>query len=48
VARASDDPELARVMAESEAWRAEGYRVITDILRSKAPLQGSGWASEPP
>ncbi len=38
-ARASDDPELARVMAESEAWRADGYRDILEILRTKAPLR---------
>lgn len=38
-ARASDDPELARVMAESEAWRADGYRAILDILRTKSPLR---------
>ena len=38
-ARASDDPELARVMAETEAWRADGYRAILDILRAKAPLR---------
>jgi hypothetical protein len=38
-ARASDDPDLARVMAESEAWRADGYRAILEILRSKAPLR---------
>lgn len=38
-ARASDDPELARVMAESEAWRADGYRAILDVLREKAPLR---------
>jgi AcrR family transcriptional regulator len=38
-ARASDDPELARVMAETEAWRADGYRGIIDILTAKAPLR---------
>jgi AcrR family transcriptional regulator len=38
-ARASDDPDLARIMAESEAWRADGYRAILEILRSKAPLR---------
>jgi AcrR family transcriptional regulator len=38
-ARASDDPELAAVMAESEAWRADSYRVIVDILSAKAPLR---------
>lgn len=38
-ARASDDPELAAVMAESEAWRADGYRVILNILCTKAPLR---------
>lgn len=38
-ARASDDPQLADVMAESEAWRADGYRVILDILCAKAPLR---------
>jgi AcrR family transcriptional regulator len=38
-ARASDDPELARVMADSEAWRADGYRAITEILCSKASLR---------
>ena len=38
-ARASDDPELAQVMAESEAWRADGYRAIRDILCTKAPLR---------
>lgn len=26
-------------MAESEAWRADGYRAITAILRNKAPLR---------
>jgi AcrR family transcriptional regulator len=38
-ARASDDPELAGAMAESEAWRADGYRVILEILCAKAPLR---------
>jgi AcrR family transcriptional regulator len=38
-ARASDDPELARVMAESEAWRADSFRVILDILCTKALLR---------
>jgi len=38
-ARASDDPDLALVMAESEAWRADGYRAILDILCAKAPLR---------
>jgi len=38
-ARASDDPELSRLMAESEAGRAEGYRAILEILRGKAPLR---------
>lgn len=38
-ARASDDPDLARVMAESETWRADGYRAILEILRTKAPLR---------
>lgn len=38
-ARASDDPELARMMAESEEWRADGYRVILEILCAKAPLR---------
>ena len=38
-ARASDDPELMRVMAESEDWRADGYRAILDILHAKAPLR---------
>lgn len=38
-ARASDDPELARVMAESEAWRADAYRAILEVLRTKAPLR---------
>lgn len=38
-ARASDDPELASVMAESEAWRAESYRAILDMLCTKAPLR---------
>ena len=39
VARASDDPELSRFMAESEAGRANGYRAILEILRGKAPLR---------
>jgi AcrR family transcriptional regulator len=38
-ARASDDPDLAQLMAESEAWRADGYQVIAEILRAKAPLR---------
>ena len=38
-ARASDDPELTRVMADSEAWRADGYRAMLEILRGKAPLR---------
>jgi AcrR family transcriptional regulator len=38
-ARASDDPDLARVMAETEAWRADGYRDILAILQTKAPLR---------
>ena len=38
-ARASDDPELTRLMAESEARRADGYRAILEILRGKAPLR---------
>ncbi len=50
-ARASDDPELAGVMAESEAWRADGYRVILDILaRQGAAPRGarSGAGDAPP
>jgi AcrR family transcriptional regulator len=39
MARASDDPELSRLMAESEAGRADGYRAILEILRNKAPLR---------
>lgn len=39
MARASDDPELTRMMAESEAGRADGYRAILEILRAKAPLR---------
>jgi AcrR family transcriptional regulator len=38
-ARASDDPELAHLMAESEAWRADGFRAIIEILLAKAPLR---------
>ena len=38
-ARATDDPEIASVMTESEAWRADGYRAILDILCAKAPLR---------
>lgn len=38
-ARASDDPELARLMAETEAWRADGYRAILQVLQAKAPLR---------
>ena len=38
-ARASDDPELEQVMAKSEAWRADGYRAMLEILRVKAPLR---------
>jgi AcrR family transcriptional regulator len=38
-ARASDDPELTRVMTESEGGRAAGYRAILEILRGKAPLR---------
>ena len=38
-ARASDDPELARVMAETDGWRADGYRAMLEILRGKAPLR---------
>ena len=38
-ARASDDPELARVMAETDGWRADGYRAMLEILRDKAPLR---------
>ena len=39
VARASDDPELSRFMAASEAGRADGYRAILEILQAKAPLR---------
>ena len=38
-ARASDDPELARVMAETDGWRADGYRAMLEIQRGKAPLR---------
>ena len=38
-ARASDDPEITRVMAETDAWRADGYRAMLEILRGKAPLR---------
>jgi AcrR family transcriptional regulator len=38
-ARASDDPELAQVMAQSEARRADGYRAMLEILRGKAPFR---------
>ena len=38
-ARASDDPELSQLMADSEAGRAAGYRVILEILRGKASLR---------
>jgi AcrR family transcriptional regulator len=38
-ARASDDPELAQVMARSEARRADGYRVMLEILRGKTELR---------
>ena len=38
-ARASDDPALTQVMAQSEAWRADGYRAVLQILRGKVPLR---------
>jgi AcrR family transcriptional regulator len=38
-ARASDDPELKRLMAESDARRAAGYRAMLEILRDKASLR---------
>jgi AcrR family transcriptional regulator len=38
-AGASSDPETAGVRAMHERWRAEGYRVMLDLLASKSDLR---------
>jgi AcrR family transcriptional regulator len=36
---ADGDPDTARVMAFHENWRADGYRAVAELLRSKAELR---------
>lgn len=38
-AAAASDPEAARIRARHEGWRAEGYRAMLDVLRTKSPLR---------
>ena len=38
-ASAASDPEVARVRAFHEQWRAEGYRRMLDVLRKKSALR---------
>jgi AcrR family transcriptional regulator len=38
-AGAGSDPDIARIRAFHERWRAEGYRAMLEILMSKAPLR---------
>jgi Bacterial regulatory proteins, tetR family. len=38
-AGAGSDPDTARVRAVHETWRAQGYRVMLEILMAKAPLR---------
>ena len=37
---AAGDPDAARVRAVHEQWRAEGYRALLDMLRTKSALRG--------
>jgi AcrR family transcriptional regulator len=39
-AAAASDPDAARIRARHEGWRAEGYRAMLEVLRTKAPLRG--------
>lgn len=36
---ADGDPETARVMVFHERWRADGYRAVLELLRTKAELR---------
>jgi len=38
-ASAESDPEAARVMVFHESWRAQGYGMMLELLRTKAPLR---------
>ena len=38
-AAAASDPDAARIRARHEGWRADGYRRMLDILRSKSDLR---------
>ena len=38
-ASAASDPDAARIRARHEGWRADGYGVILEVLRGKAPLR---------
>jgi AcrR family transcriptional regulator len=38
-AAATSDPDAARIRARHEGWRAEGYRAMLDVLRTKSSLR---------
>ena len=38
-AAAASDPEAARIRARHEGWRADGYRAMLDVLRTKSALR---------
>jgi AcrR family transcriptional regulator len=38
-ASAGSDPDAARVRALHEQWRADGYRAVLDVLRTKSSLR---------
>jgi hypothetical protein len=38
-ASAASDPDAARIRALHEGWRAEGYRAMLEVLRTKSGLR---------
>jgi AcrR family transcriptional regulator len=38
-AAAASDPDAAKIRARHEGWRAEGYRTMLDVLRTKSSLR---------
>ena len=38
-AAAASDPDAARIRARHEGWRADGYRTMLDVLRTKSALR---------
>jgi len=38
-ASAASDPDAARIRALHEGWRAEGYRAMLEVLRTKSELR---------